>query len=269
MHKFFYSSKMLYILAALLVLVFFLPDLIGPLPAMICGAAVICFAFYIYNLWSKVDDKYEKTEEIGDQEDDFKQIAGQQNYTTGNKEKKLENNMLLEILRKRRSIRKFEDKAVEQEKLDIIIEAMLRSPSSRGLNPWEFVVVTDRVTIKKLARAKPHGASFLADAPLAIVICADPSISDVWIEDTSIASLIVHLCATDLGLGSCWIQIRNRQHDKQTGSESYVIDTLGLKADMAVEAIVAIGYGAEVKPGRASDSLLYDRVSYEEFGKKR
>jgi hypothetical protein len=49
--KFFYSPAMFYILAALLILVFFLPDLIGPIPALICGALVIGFAIYIYNLW--------------------------------------------------------------------------------------------------------------------------------------------------------------------------------------------------------------------------
>lgn len=177
--------------------------------------------------------------------------------------------MFIQLLRKRRSIRRFEDRSVEQEKLDTLIEAVLRSPSSRGLNPWEFVVVTDRDTIMKLAEAKTHGSAFLANAPLAVVVCADPTISDVWIEDASIASLILHLCSTDLGLGSCWIQIRQRQHDDQTGADSYVIDTLGLKPGICVEAIVAIGYPAAEKPGHEPSSLLYDRVSYEKYGKKK
>lgn len=182
---------------------------------------------------------------------------------------KLERTMLLDLLRSRRSIRKFKDREVEKEKLDILIEAVLRSPSSRGLNPWEFIVVTDKDTIRELARAKTHGSSFLAGAPLAIVVCADPAKSDVWIEDTSIASLILHLCAADLGLGSCWIQIRKRPHDEQTSSESHVARTLGLASDMAVEAMVAIGYGAEEKPGRNKDSLLYERISYDKFGESR
>lgn len=173
--------------------------------------------------------------------------------------------MLLDLLRSRRSIRKFKDQEVEQEKLDVLIEAALRSPSSRSLNPWEFIVVTDRDTIKELARAKTHGSAFLAGAPLAIVVCADPSKSDVWIEDTSIASLILHLCAADLGLGSCWIQIRKRQHDEHTSSEAHVARTLGLPPEMVVEAMVAIGYSAEEKPGRSIDSLLYERISYDTF----
>lgn len=174
--------------------------------------------------------------------------------------------MFIEILRKRRSIRRFQDRAIEQEKLDILLEAVLRSPSSRGLNPWEFIVVTDKDTIAKLAQTKTHGSAFLANAPLAIVVCADPTKSDVWIEDTSVASLILHLCSTDLGLGSCWIQIRQRQYDDQTGSEAYVINTLGLQPSMNVEAIVAIGYAVEEKPGHEPSTLLYDRISYETYG---
>jgi len=170
--------------------------------------------------------------------------------------------MLIELLRKRRSIRKFSDQPIEQEKLDTLIEAMLRSPSSRGLNPWRFVVVTDNEKIAGLACSKAHGSSFLKGAPLAVVVCADPEISDVWIEDTSIASLILHLQAEDLGLGSCWVQIRNRPHDEQKSAETYVVELLGLEPDTKVEAIIAIGYKNEKKDGRPADSLLRERVSY-------
>ena len=69
--------------------------------------------------------------------------------------------MFIELLRKRRSIRQFEDREVEKEKIDLLVESMLRSPSSRSLYPWEFVVVTDPALIADLARAKPHGASFM------------------------------------------------------------------------------------------------------------
>ena len=266
MNKFFHSRAMLYILAALLMLVFFLPDLIGSIPAVLCGAVVIGFSFYIYNLWCREQpDDSPRSGSTGSQEDrpDLAINDRIQSKT------KMENIMLLDLLRKRRSIRRFTDQKVEGEKLEVLIESVLRSPSSRGLSPWEFVVVTDEDTIGELARAKTHGSSFLAGAPLAIVVCADPAKSDVWVEDTSIAALLLHLSATDLGLGSCWIQIRNRQYDEQTGSETYVKSILGLDPDMSVEAIVAIGYSAEEKQGRDSESLLYDRISYEKYGNRR
>lgn len=177
--------------------------------------------------------------------------------------------MLLELLRNRRSIRCFEERPVEQEKVDILIEAMLRSPSSRSLNPWEFVVVTEKETLAGLALAKPHGASFVKNAPLAIVVCADPTRCDVWVEDCSIAALLLHLAATELGLGSCWVQIRLREHDADRTAQDYVADLLGLKAGMVVEAIIAIGYPAETLPGHPRSSLLDEKVSFERYGRKK
>ncbi len=176
--------------------------------------------------------------------------------------------MFIDLLRKRRSCRQFQDKKVEQEKIDILIEAMLRAPSSRSLNPWEFIVVQNKETLQQLSLAKPHGAAFLKNAALGIVVCADPDKCDVWVEDCSIASILLHLEATDLDLGSCWIQIRKREHDEQKSAEAHVADTLGLVDGMVVEAIVAIGYPAQESTGHPDSSLLQDRVSFEQFGEK-
>ena len=170
--------------------------------------------------------------------------------------------MFLDLLKKRRSIRQFMEQPVEKEKIDLLVEAMLRSPSSRGLNPWEFVVVTDRKRINELAKAKAHGSTFMENAPLAIVVCSDPGRCDVWVEDCSIAALIIHLAATDLGLGSCWIQIRLREHDGKMSAEEYVKQKLGLKENLTVEAIIAIGYPKEEKPGHSLASLPFDKVRY-------
>ncbi len=176
--------------------------------------------------------------------------------------------MFIDLLRKRRSIRTFQDKAVEQEKIDLLIEAMLRSPSSRGLNPWEFIVVRNRETIEALARAKEHGSAFMKDASLAIVVCADPERSDVWVEDCSIASILLHLQAADLGLGSCWVQIRRREHDHNKSAEAYVSDLLDIKEGMVVEAIIAMGYPQKEAAGHPASKLPADKVSYERYGEK-
>lgn len=170
--------------------------------------------------------------------------------------------MFLELLKARRSIRQFMEKPVEKEKIDQLVEAMLRSPSSRGLNPWEFTVVTQRERIGALAGAKAHGSAFLKNAPLAIVVCADPTRCDVWVEDCSIAALIIHLAATDLGLGSCWIQIRLRDHDDTMSAEAYVKKALGLGENLMVEAIIAIGYPKEEKPSHPTSFLPFDKVRY-------
>jgi len=177
--------------------------------------------------------------------------------------------MLIDLLRSRRSIRRFQERPVEKEKVDILIEAALRSPSSRGLNPWEFVVVQNKETLVRLSQAKPHGASFLENVSLAIVVCADPEKCDVWVEDCSIAAILLHLAATDLGLGSCWVQIRLREHTSGRLAEACVVELLDLKPGMVVEAIIAIGYPAEILAGHSRSSLLDDKVSFERYGQKR
>ncbi len=174
--------------------------------------------------------------------------------------------MLLSLLKKRRSIRKFQPVPVAVEKVDLLVEAMLRSPSSRGYNPWDFVVVNDPSLLAQLARVKEHGSALLEEAPLAIAVCANPEISDVWIEDCSIASLIIHLAAESLGLGSCWVQIRERRYSKELSSSDYVCKALQLPEGFQVEAIVGIGYPAEKKPPHPRESLLYDRVSCNRYG---
>lgn len=171
--------------------------------------------------------------------------------------------MFIDLLKKRRSIRRFEDRAVEEEKVDLLVEAALRAPSSRGFNPWEFVVVTDPSKIARLADSKPHGASFVKNSPLVLVVCGDPARSDVWVEDASIASIIIHLAATDLGLGSCWVQMRLREHDEKRSSSSYVAEVLGLRPGLEVESLVAIGYPAENKEPHPEESLEYGKVSYQ------
>lgn len=176
--------------------------------------------------------------------------------------------MLISLLQKRRSIRKFQDKKVEAEKIDTLIEAALRSPSGRALYPLAFVVIDDKEVIEKLSRAKAHGSAFLKGAPLCMVVCADPAKQDVWIEDAAIASAIIHLTAADLGLGSCWIQIRERMHKGSEPAEAYIAELLHLPKNLKVLSMVAIGYPAEELPGHAKDKLLYDRVHRNQYGGK-
>jgi len=176
--------------------------------------------------------------------------------------------MLIDLMRARRSVRAFEVRPVESDKVDILIEAALRSPSAVNRRPWEFIVVTDTDKLRALSEAKSTGSSFLKTAPLAIVVCAHPDKSDVWVEDASIASIVLHLAATDLGLGSCWIQIRLRAHDAERAAQDHVAEVLGLSAEMTVESIIAIGYSAENKPGHDKADLSYDKVSYNTYGGK-
>ncbi len=176
--------------------------------------------------------------------------------------------MVMPEIQKRRSIRKFNDQPVEPEKIDIIIEAALRSPSSMGRDPWEFIVVDDKEMLEKLSKAKPHGSAFLKGAALGIVVCADKNKSDVWIEDTSIASTHIYLAAESLGLGACWIQLRKRNFSYDMTAGQYAASLLSLPEGMEVLSIMAIGYAAEEKSPHKKESLKYDRIHKNMYGIK-
>jgi len=167
---------------------------------------------------------------------------------------------MLEAVRNRRSIRRYQERPVEPADVEKLQEAMLRAPSSRNLQPCRFVFVTDRESLQALARAKPSFGESVGRAPLGVVICADASVSDCWIEDGSIAAATLQLVATDLGLGSCWIQIRARHHEDGRPAEEYIREVLGLPTELSVLCIVAVGYPAENKPPKAAESLSWDRV---------
>lgn len=161
---------------------------------------------------------------------------------------------MIELLRNRRSIRKYTNQKVEPEKIEILREALLRSPTSRNRNAWKFWIVEDEKTLTKLADAKKSGSKLIAGAPLAIVIGADSTKTDVWVEDCSIASIIAQLTAQSLGLGSCWIQIRLRE-SLEKSSETYVKELLGCDESIVIESIISTGYADEEKAPIAKESL--------------
>ena len=167
---------------------------------------------------------------------------------------------MLEILRVRRSIRRYKDRQIEEEKMEQLKEAALRAPSSRGINPWRFVFVTDKTMLEKLSSAKESGSSFLKDAALGVVVAAKQGESDVWVEDCSIASIILQLAGCSLDLGSCWIQIRNRRHSSSMSAEDYVKQTLGLPDEFLVECIISFGYPDEVKRPVAAADLEKNKI---------
>lgn len=167
---------------------------------------------------------------------------------------------MLELLKKRRSIRKFKDKEIEEEKIAQLMEGALLSPSSRGRKPWEFIVITDKNILNKLSFSKHAGSTFLKNAPLGIVVLGNPDVSDVWVEDTSIATILIQLVAESIGLGSCWIQIRERNYNDNTKSEDYIRQIFNIPESIRIESIIAIGYPDEIKASYEEDDLNYSKV---------
>lgn len=173
-----------------------------------------------------------------------------------------------DLIRLRRSMRKFTSEELAPEEVVTLLKAALMSPTSKRSNSWQFIAVDDKETLDKLSRCKEHGAAFLADAALAIVVMADPLASDVWIEDASVASILIQLQAEDMGLGSCWIQVRERFTATGMSSDEYVHGILDIPLQLQVLSIIAIGHkGMERKPFD-EERLQWEKVHINKYGGK-
>ena len=171
---------------------------------------------------------------------------------------------MLELLKNRRSIRKFTDEPVSKEAIDSLLRAALLAPSSMGKKPVECIVVQNRETIARLKTYKKHGTTPLETAPLALVVIADSQKSDVWVEDASIVSILIQLEAEKLGLGSTWIQLRKREGDGGPSEEAFRQE-LGIPERYGVLSVVAIGHKDEQKKPHGDEDLDFTKVHYETF----
>jgi nitroreductase len=172
---------------------------------------------------------------------------------------------MIELLRNRRSMRKYTEQPIEPEKLDILKEAVLRSPSSKGINPWKFIFIDDLETIQKLKVFKPTGTGPLDTAPLAVVFCADETLNDAWVEDCSIAAIILQLTAHSIGLGSCWIHAHYRMYSETVTSEKYIQNLLGIPANFRVLCAVSVGYPEKPAKARTFEDLQFEKIRINRF----
>lgn len=171
-----------------------------------------------------------------------------------------------ELIKARRSMRKFTEEELTQEQVVTLMKSALMAPASKRSNPWQFIVVDDKETLKKLSFCKEQASQFIADAALAVVVTADPLASDVWIEDASIASIYLQLQAEDMGLGSCWVQVRERTAANGMPSNDYVHNVLDLPLPLQVLSIIAIGHkGMERKPFD-EEHLQWEKIHINKFG---
>ena len=154
-----------------------------------------------------------------------------------------------DVLLKRRSVRKFRDEEVTKDQLNKILQAGLLAPTSRNRKPCNFLIVTNKDILKELSKVKEHGASFLADANKAIVV-----IANTLQADSSIALSFMHLKASDIGVGSCWIQIHLRKSSDGEDAEKLVRDIVKIDDYFRIVGILALGIpDGEVKPHTLED----------------
>lgn len=170
-------------------------------------------------------------------------------------------NMLLA----RHSIRKYTDQPVDPTHVKYILEAALLAPSSKSVRPWQFVIVEDKDKLAAMAQCKPVGAHALKTCAFAIAVCGDPETSDMVIEDCAIAAEMMQLQAAALGIGSCWIQVRNRDNAAGDPADDVIRQTLNIPQSIMVECVMTFGYSAETRRPVDPDKLKWEKVHVEEW----
>lgn len=155
----------------------------------------------------------------------------------------------LQVIEKRKSIRKYSDRPVERELLDAIVKVAQTAPSSRNSKSSAFMIIEDKDVIEALALMRDYGASPLKCAQAAIVVMGDTTKTDLWVDNCAISATFIQLAVTAMDLATCWIHVNGRlrcKEDPEKGfAETYVTELLGIKDGMKPYCIMAIGYPEE------------------------
>ncbi len=165
----------------------------------------------------------------------------------------------------RRSYRKYTGQALNPDDVKTILETALMAPAGKRRNPWNFIVVEDKEVLNALSTAKDGGAGPIANAAIAIALVANPEESDTWVEDLSIAAVMIQLQCADLGLGSCWIQMRGRFDAEGVAAEENVRRLLEVPAEYEVLAVISIGYPDEERKPYDPEKLQWEKVHVGKF----
>ena len=170
---------------------------------------------------------------------------------------------VMEAIKKRYSVRSYQDRAVETEKLDSILEAARLAPSASNRQEWRFVVVQDKGIRQRLMQAAKDQA-FVGQAPVVVVACAktDSHVmtcgQQCYPIDVAIAIEHMALKATEEGLGTCWIG---------AFYEDKVKEILGIPKDIRVVALLTLGYPVKLRPNPKDRLRLKEIVMYEGWSK--
>ena len=175
-------------------------------------------------------------------------------------------NAAIENIMTRTSIRQYKDQPVEQEKVDILLKAAMAAPTAVNLQPWHFIVITDKPTIDLLSGRQP------TNAPLLIAVCGDTDkttmpdgktkLPDFWVEDVSAATENLLLAAHALGLGAVWTAVYPAME-----RVAEVANVLNCPQNIVPMAVVRIGYPDEAPEPK--DKFKEENISYNKFGGKK
>ena len=172
----------------------------------------------------------------------------------------------IENIMTRTSIRQYKDQPVEDEKIDIMLKAAMAAPTAVNLQPWHFIVITDKAIMKALSGPSP------ANAPLLIAVCGNTDknvlpdgktkVPDFWVEDASAATENLLLAAHALGLGAVWTTAYPAMDRVEVTAK-----VLGCPKNIVPLAVVRIGYPDE-EP-KIKNKFKEENISYNRYGGKK
>lgn len=163
----------------------------------------------------------------------------------------------LETIMSRKSVRAYQDKAVEEGKMDTLLRAGMAAPSGKDQRPWEFVVVRDRAILDSMAAGLPY-AKMLKNVQQAIIVCGDTTKSSYWYLDCSAATQNILLAAEALGLGAVWTATYPYQDRMDV-----VIRNTGLPGHILPLCVIPVGYPArDEQPKDKYDAARIHRDRY-------
>ena len=170
---------------------------------------------------------------------------------------------MLDMLKRRRSIRRYKETLIEKEKIEELLKAGILAPTSKNSKSWEFIAVDDKEILKEISESRENGAArILANSPLGIVILGNEEKSDVWVEDACIAGAFIQLQAESIGLGSCWIQVRNRMYSESETTELFIKNLMDIPEKYRVECIISVGYPGEVRKRYEDSDLKFEKIHF-------
>jgi nitroreductase len=168
-----------------------------------------------------------------------------------------------ELFKKRRSIRSYTDEEITDIQLNEVLFAAMVAPSANHVNPWEFIVVKNKDSLRRLSEIGMW-QKFIAESNVSIVITANPINTDKWVQDCSIAAAHIYLEATNQGLGVCWANVMGNIN-KENEKEKLVKRVLNIPDTHRVLCIMTLGHPAKEIEEHTEDDYRADKVHEEQW----
>ena len=172
----------------------------------------------------------------------------------------------MELMLRRRSVRKYTGEEIAEETYEKILKAGLAAPTSKNRRPWEFLLVRDKEKLEKLSVAKAQFGTFIAQADAAIIILGNTDESEAWEVDGSLAGMNMMLMAEALGVGCCWVMMgKGRPNAEGVDSDIVIRELFGIPENYGVLCALSFGVPAKESHPHTEEGLHTEKIHREIF----